>query len=209
MNQVELCAVLSRLAYKEKDEKILKRLEELGIKYKNFDPVIVDDLKCFLIQIEGVEYLVFRGTSCLKTWIDTNFKFKKKKIGRKLKVHRGFLKAFNKLMGVIHYPNFKNKKVVVTGHSLGGALAQLTSNQLHQFGYDVECVAFEPPRIANKNYIEFTEEYNFKRIIIKNNIDIVPHVPPLIFGYSDYKESILYIDRKDEVLLNPSFLFCI
>lgn len=203
MNKIELCATLSRLSYKKSDSKIFKELDRMRVNYSNFVSTEIDDLKFFMIEIDEVEYLVFRGTAHLKTWLNTNFKFKKKNIGKGMKIHRGFLKAFNKLIPLVDRERLKDKKVFVTGHSLGGALAQLSANVLHEFNLKIELIVFESPRFGNKKYIESTERYKIKRTLIKNNIDIVPCVPPKFLGYSEYGDNILYFNRNDKVLHNP------
>ena len=82
-------------------------------------------------------------------------------------------------------------KLVICGHSLGGALASLTayeiSTRLKEFEYPtritVQVYTFGEPRVGN---LQFATEYNRRvpltyRVVYRD--DVVPHVPLESFGY--------------------------
>jgi len=71
--------------------------------------------------------------------------------------------------------------------------------------YDiVGCLLIECPNISDKRYIKNTDKYKFKRIMIKNNIDIVTYMPPFWMNYYNYKCDTIYFNRDGLCLENPS-----
>ena len=107
------------------------------------------------------------------------------------KVHSGFLKALitntgddrktalERVEEILTNPETKDDyneplRVFVTGHSLGGALA-LLSTKLLASDINGACYTFGAPRIAN---YEFFEQVKTPVYRIVNSSDIVPRVPP-------------------------------
>lgn len=169
---------------------------------------------------EGTLYIAFRGTySKDDAWIDSDFnKLECDFLGGKC-VHRGFLNRYLKLKKdmnalieekVRQYKDKTNKnikKIVVTGHSLGGALSTLAALDLQQnqkiFLEDnskekkipVKLITFCSPRVLS------FEAYDY---VIKNNIlpqstengairiyrygDVVASVPLGSMGYKHFGE---------------------
>ncbi len=64
----------------------------------------------------------------------------------------------------------------ITGHSLGGALALLTTVQIARDVYGA-CYTYGAPRIANYEYFENVKTSVFR---VVNSADIVPRVPPIM-----------------------------
>ncbi|XP_052276013.1 uncharacterized protein LOC127875198 [Dreissena polymorpha] len=95
--------------------------------------------------------------------------------------------------------DFKNYEVVVTGYSLGGALASLTAYALVKEGVVAKdrltLYTFGSPRVGGKRYsIDHDETVpNSWRII--NWHDIAPMLPLEIAGYYHHKTAVLYIDN--------------
>lgn len=101
-------------------------------------------------------------------------------------VHGGFLTAFNnvksQLTEIMESPKVKDDEgnslpLFITGHSLGGALATLTTRFLAS---DVNgaCYTFGGPRVASYEFFK-----NMKTPIYRvvNSSDIVPRVPPVLW----------------------------
>ncbi|KAI6183054.1 Class 3 lipase protein [Aphelenchoides bicaudatus] len=109
------------------------------------------------------------------------------------------INAWNKLGTSIKYLLWKypEYKVWVTGHSLGGALAQIAAGELvgvQKVPSDrVVMINFGQPRVGNKEYVEVYEKLvpNAFRIVHAN--DLVPHVPPKSFdGYEHASPVVWY-----------------
>jgi len=105
-------------------------------------------------------------------------------------VHRGFWNAWVELeekvvaaLGnlALHH---QTTAVIVTGHSMGGAMAGDAAISLKlKHGYDTTVVNFEAPRCGNQKFMSALRQEvpNFWRITHAN--DIVPHSPPEAFGF--------------------------
>jgi hypothetical protein len=96
-------------------------------------------------------------------------------------VHSGFYTEYSKVAHGIqdaiksHNP-VGLKKVWITGHSLGGAMAVLLSMDIKPAG----CYTFGQPRVGNKKLMK---QIDFPYYRYKNNNDIVTNVPFVILGY--------------------------
>ncbi|GFR45731.1 hypothetical protein Agub_g7147 [Astrephomene gubernaculifera] len=111
----------------------------------------------------------------------------------KITVHKGFLAAYESIRETITAlletvlngscngcsSNGSNWRILVTGHSLGGALATLASYdlKLRDATRDITCYTYGAPRVGNK---AFAEEYNSlvpHTFRVTNKYDIVASVP--------------------------------
>nr|CAG8513948.1 8900_t:CDS:2 [Entrophospora candida] len=113
------------------------------------------------------------------------------------KVHTGFFKAFLESIKDVteEVTNFMETnpdfKVVVTGHSLGGAIATLTALDLVQNNKklvseeNLFIFTYGSPRIGNQEFANFVDnQLKLNRIV--NFEDAVPRLPP---KFLDYKHS--------------------
>ncbi|GME72357.1 unnamed protein product [Ambrosiozyma monospora] len=137
-------------------------------------------------------------------------------------VHLGFKTATDNFLsnatGVLkglkeEYPNYS---VIVTGHSLGGALASLTGVELYLMGYEPTVVAYASPKVFNPTLADWvnevfeTDQYlsnleadnvhqipysTFTRVTHVD--DIVPCVPLVAMGY--YHAGVDYYITKEDL----------
>lgn len=96
--------------------------------------------------------------------------------------------------------------VLVTGHSLGGAVATIVAMDLHynlksgestflEAGGDIRLYSFGSPRVAND---ELTAEFNTvvrKSWRVVNNLDPIPCLPQKFLGF-DHVNSVLFRNEK-------------
>ncbi|WVQ81503.1 hypothetical protein IAT38_003627 [Cryptococcus sp. DSM 104549] len=116
--------------------------------------------------------------------------------GSGLKAHQGFNGAFERMADPIlaAVKAAGSSKVLVTGHSLGGALTLLTSTFLQKAlgsGVTVTAKAFAAPRVGNQawaNYVDATLGSNQQHLVNFN--DDVPHVPPREWGFRQSSNEI-------------------
>ena len=88
--------------------------------------------------------------------------------------------------------------IKVTGHSLGGALANLTAMTILKNGYEVEMMLnFGQPRVGDKAYAAFSDAKIPNQWRMVNHKDIVPHLPPSEFPFSFYHTSTEVYEDKD------------
>lgn len=130
-------------------------------------------------------YVTYRGSSSILNWISDLNAFKVPYTSFpdcNCQVHKGFYEAEQKVIGGVLsevkrlrsvYPS---ASVKVTGHSLGAALAQLTSMDLYKAGIACSVYNFGQPRVGDAGYAQFaTNKVDTWRVT--HNRDIVPHVP--------------------------------
>lgn len=130
-------------------------------------------------------YVAYRGSQTIRNWISNLDAFKTSYTSYPdcaCQVHKGFYEAEQKVIsGVItevkrlrgKYPTYAVK---VTGHSLGAALAQLTSMDLVKAGYAATVYNFGQPRTGDQKYASFaTNKVPTWRVT--HNKDTVPHLP--------------------------------
>jgi len=139
-------------------------------------------------------YVVFRGSVNTRNWI-VDFLFPLKSVFKNLpgiKVHSGFYDAYKDLAPSIHKDVahlFQNEcvncTILVTGHSLGAALATLCAADLAYEGYKgyVKSYSYGDPRVGNYNFTRFYKAYVPDTFRVVNNKDIVPAVPLVEMGF--------------------------
>jgi hypothetical protein len=130
--------------------------------------------------------LSFRGTQSVQDW-KTDFRvalIHPPGTDKELLVHEGFYHAFDMLasgsgglrarLDQIKADTERKIPIYITGHSLGGALAQIASAVC---GDDqvAACYTFGSPRVGNA-YFDLWVKVPSYRVI--NHADIVPQVPP-------------------------------
>lgn len=100
-----------------------------------------------------------------------------------VKVHRGFESAFKRIDKIITKLCINNDRVIIAGHSMGGAIATLAAYKMASMVQDITCVTFGSPRVGNRKFIKrfnsrVTDSY---RVVHRN--DAVTKVPKLLFWY--------------------------
>jgi triacylglycerol lipase len=126
----------------------------------------------------GEVLIAIRGTVDLTDWItDLNVGFEKGPSGDK--VHAGFLRSFNSFKKDIDTALNKigSSAVHVVGHSLGGALANLTADYAKQRGVEVKVYTFGAPRTV-MNAVNMTRKLGEENIYrVYHTADPVSMVP--------------------------------
>ena len=158
------------------------------------------DTQAFVSSKDKHVIVCFRGTGSMTDWI-TDLKLRKTDaFGGKGRVHRGFKSALDSVWDKVQTAVNDlggDKKVFVSGHSLGAALAQLAAYRLASTGHQVASVyVYGSPRVGNrgfkKAYDALLKNNTFLHI---NNKDIVPQVPPRILGFRHLGETPRVFDR--------------
>ena len=139
----------------------------------------------YLPSTESI-YVVYRGSSSISNWIADLDAFKVTYTSWpecNCEVHKGFYLSEQGVIDDVKAEvfsllnQFPNYDVKLTGHSLGAAMAQLTSMDLIKAGIPVTSVYnFGQPRVGDYNYADFASgKVNTFRVT--HYQDIVPHVP--------------------------------
>ncbi|KAI9029627.1 Lipadyou-2 [Phycomyces nitens] len=139
--------------------------------------------------------LVFRGTSSIPNFID-DFDFSAQDYPpvTGTKIHTGFYKTYLEVQKhvlsvmmkeITAHPRYH---VVVSGHSLGGALAIIGALDLFQHdsrfnAKNLSIKTYGGPRVGNPAFAYYVTGTGISLERIVNKHDIVPHVPPQFFGF--------------------------
>ncbi|KAL8769818.1 MAG: hypothetical protein Q9209_004256 [Squamulea sp. 1 TL-2023] len=108
-------------------------------------------------------------------------------------IHRGFKNSWHEVKHAVmenmkkavqRHPSYR---IIVTGHSLGGAIATIAAAELRRiddhFARETELYTFGSPRIANKEAARWLSEQSHYSWRITNENDLVPRLPPREIGY--------------------------
>ncbi|MGB0747168.1 MAG: lipase family protein [Magnetospiraceae bacterium] len=191
----QTCARLCALAYENHDRATVQAgLKDLGIDHVTFfqdDRTGADGYLAWRSDSAGPVYLVFAGTEVSKgEWEDvlTDVKIRRREVpqpnyGRNVGVHRGFLAQWEavrkdvlQMLDTLGAPVYQT---VITGHSLGGAVAILAA-------FELSCgnlVTFGAPRVGDAVFADVMSEITPHHHRFTRGVDIVPLLPPLSFGY--------------------------
>tara|TARA_B100001939_G_scaffold338676_1_gene344555 strand:+ start:217 stop:864 length:648 start_codon:yes stop_codon:yes gene_type:complete len=186
--------------------------------YKNnFDVsknIVIDTesgLQCnFLINDNSnLLYIVFRGSDELKDWF-SNILISDIELKDNIKIHKGFYLFLQKnniiktIKNIIETIQEKNKyKIIICGHSLGGALSQVLAYELLEYNYNIQLIIFGMLNIGN---IEFQKKLNSKYNIIMINYsnDIVFQLLSIIYKKCLFNNIILPNNNKNNGFKNHS-----
>lgn len=197
-SQALLCADMSRLAYY--DEAPLKRtIKKMGYldntsTFKKFDN---DGAQAFCLKINPQTLVIaFRGTepdersdivADIKAWQHQS------EVGGN--VHVGFKHEVDKLYPQIiqwledrHISNSMN--IMVTGHSLGAAMATICSARLHKADYSISLYTYGSPRVGDSVFKDLFK--NIPTVRFVNNNDVVCKIPP--YGFYTHVGELNYLD---------------
>ena len=131
-----------------------------------------------VVQDRGVTIVSIRGTNNgrnVLTDLDAR-PFKDKKLSAN--IHRGFRDAAEKIRDDLIENHAIEESVILTGHSLGGAIAQIIGLWLEDDAYDVQIYTFGSPSITTASVGGSALHF---RVAIRD--DPVPFLPPLPYRH--------------------------
>ena len=210
-NKAHELAIISKLSYlrttdsKIDTHRILEELKEIDQNYYKVTPFNSKSSQAIFVQHKNHNILACTGTDEIRDWLDNARVRKMKQL--KGRIHRGFYQALQDVWGQItnHWDSLpletKELPLFLTGHSLGGAMANNALFRLHQEkGIVTErCYTFGQPKIGNSNFANaFNLQYPDKLYRFHNDSDIVPLLPSVLFGYVDCGAN-LYINNKGQI----------
>ena len=145
-----------------------------------------------ILQDSGGRVMIaFRGTESVSDWIRNAMRYRTgfphmNMNGGSSSVHAGFLSQYSGMRRrVIDYVRASDaSKVLITGHSLGGALATLCAADIaHQFAdKTIDCYAYSSPRVGDRRFVNYVEhQTNLTVLRIRVPGDVVTSLP--YFGF--------------------------
>lgn len=152
--------------------------------------------------------IAFRGTANIRDVL-TDVDCWREEI-REGYVHQGFYASLATVISqIIIAVEQSAKPVILTGHSLGGALAMLAGYRLALHASKIHSVyTFGQPRVGNAGFARYYNFYNtFPTFRVTNGTDPVPWVPWLWGRYRHAGTEEFMPDGESRIKQAPSTLF--
>jgi triacylglycerol lipase len=186
-----------------------KELSDVGFNRLTSFHNNMSDGWAYVMESHLLIVLAFRGTRSVSNW-ETNLHAWLIHPGHTdahLRVHQGFYNAFERLSDgakgirqkITEIETAGRVPIYITGHSLGGALAQIAAAVL---GSDqiAACYTFGSPRVGNYVFDLWVKPASYRVI---NYADIVPQVPFPLPPVLDYRHSGDPRYMPDKVIGSP------
>jgi hypothetical protein len=160
------CVELAKLAYRHPQEAASLALGRFG--YRSFNSLLRRGGRDYLLLVEDAAHWVIavRGTDEYRDWL-TNFEliFRPTPFGR---VHQGYYRAATgflpELLDVL--PASGDRPLLVTGHSMGAAVAALLALALERAGRPVAALyTFGQPQTGLRDYHRAQSEIRYVRFV--------------------------------------------
>ena len=146
-----------------------------------------DEVAFEVIQDNGISIIVIRGTANegnVLSDIDVRLV---KDVRTGIYLHKGFRDASLGVMEIIDRDHTVEHTVHVTGHSLGGAVAQIIGMWLHTRGKNVQIFSYGSPKVSSPVLSEGQPTH--WRVVRRS--DPIPFTPPW-----PYAHTALFINSK-------------
>lgn len=184
---LNMAASWSMNAYKEKNKDAIK------IESKWTSTTV------YVAKRKSIDIIAFRGTQQGRDWLTDALVVPVPYAGRLC--HGGFVAAHASVWKEVNKHIDPKKRTLICGHSLGGALAELSAAKLNGKHENLNLVTFGKPNVFFKG---------FKRpmkldtqISCVNGSDAVARIPRLCYGPSK-SQDMLYFSNGGVDYINPS-----
>ena len=182
-------AILSGLAYGEPSE-VNKKFRKHGFydtKYCN-----KQGAQCYVVWNDTDAVICFRGTepkemSDVKADLNA---IQRQGMHNTGDVHSGFQGEIKKVWDDLNFTiaDIQDRKIHITGHSLGGAMATICAKRLQEEGIHPHCLyTYGSPRVGDKRWVS---SLNVDHYRFQNNNDVVCKVPFWMMGYRHHGKNI-------------------
>jgi len=147
-----------------------------------------DEVAFEVKQEGGISIIVIRGTANdANVLSDVDVRLVSD-VRTGIKLHKGFRDASLGVMEIIDRDHTVEHTVHVTGHSLGGAVAQIIGMWLHKRGKNVQIYSYGSPKVSNQ--VLSGGQPTHWRVVRRS--DPIPFTPPW-----PYRHTGLFIDSQD------------
>jgi len=156
----------------------------------------------YFAQRKSIDIIAFRGTQQGRDWFTDAFVVPVPYAGRLC--HGGFTIAHKSVWKELEEMIDWSKRTLICGHSLGGALAELSCAKIHKKHPNLNLVTFGKPNTFFKGFKRPMELDN--QISVVQGSDMVARVPRLCYGPS-MSQTMLYFANTGDDLIDPSPYF--
>ena len=197
-------AYCANLAYKDSSE-IFEELDNWSVSKKVF--IDKSTTQGFIFKKDDVIIISFRGTEVTQKsdiLADAAAIQTEAYEGR---VHLGFNTAYNivkdQVLKTVKEYQTNNEAIIITGHSLGGALATVCAAHLISENITPTSVyTYGQPRVGNSEFAEFYSEMSKHHYRFVNNNDVVTKVPPESVTIKGTKLSYTHVGQQVYIKTN-------
>ena len=147
----------------------------------------------YLFSQKNQLVVVFEGTNDI-SGVQTDLAIDEKKFldDTESVVHHGyFSEALSARFFIYPYLD-KEKQIIITGHSLGGAVAHLLAAMLYREGYRVQLYTFGAPPVGNERFVASIEGLSHERYT--HVLDVIPMVKKEYV--TKMKEALRYVNGQ-------------
>ena len=135
-----------------------------------------NDMYGYVFESKDTVIISFTGTYHYYQWgLDLETNLVPLNGSKDIKCHEGFLSIYNGMKDQINNLNIGNRKLYISGISLGGALSLLTALNLAK--YNPKVFAFAAPRVFNIAGAKLVDKLVPNILRICNTEDMVPTLP--------------------------------
>ena len=156
----------------------------------------------FIIKRNTIDIVCFRGSRGLHDWLFNLSALPVPYAGRLC--HGGFVAAHLSVWGRIKKHLHPKKRTLLCGHSLGGALAELSVAKLNGKHPNLNLVAFGKPNTFFKGFKRPMELD--KQLSCVHASDLITTIPRFLYGPSK-SQTMLYFANSGEDYINPDKAF--
>ena len=181
-NKPYLMALLSGVAYKDPEE-ASKTFKHYGFTNHRF--IDKEGAQCYIMWNDIDAIIAFRGTEPKETSdikADLNA-IQRQGMHNTGDVHGGFQGEIKKVWDDLNFTvaDIQDRKIHITGHSLGGAMATICAKRLQEEGIHPHCLyTYGSPRVGDKRWVS---SLNVDHYRFQNNNDVVCKVTFWMMGY--------------------------
>ena len=145
-----------------------------------------DEVHFEVKQDSGITIIVIRGTANTEN-VQSDIDVRLVMDARTgIYLHKGFKDASTTIMQILDESYTVEHTVHITGHSLGGAIAQIIGMWLHKRGHNVQIFSYGSPKVSNQ---VLDSQPTHWRVVRRS--DHIPFTPPWPYSHTG-----LFIDSQ-------------
>lgn len=211
MQTALLLAEVSKESYNDRNE---IDLSHLGFTLVDFVEGH-EDIQAVIMERDDLIVVGFRGTDSIEdvardlSAFLSRFKPDRFRLFKRPRVHLGFLDGYMEVRDtirnrVLELNAIKERKIYMTGHSMGGALATLMAYDLNKIAkVPAGVYSYGSPRVGNNYFTKIFGKFVKDSFRIVNDEDPVCSVPFGMFGHVD---TYVLLDDEENLIINPGIL---
>jgi hypothetical protein len=147
-----------------------------------------DEVAFEVKQDNGISIIVIRGTANENNILSDIDVRLVEDARTKIKLHKGFRDVSITIMQILDDDHTIEHTVHVTGHSLGGAVAQIIGMWFHKRGHNVQIFSYGSPKVSSQ--VLSSGQPTHWRVVRRS--DPIPFTPPWPYSHTG-----VFIDSQD------------